>query len=81
MCHFVCTIDSAELEQDFVPLSGSLPGFKGQVESVQIFHFMQHDFEGNPSLRGCIFGWGMTFSKCKKSTGSLVVFIPLRQIP
>lgn len=48
MCHFVCTIDSAELEQDFVPLSGSLPGFKGQVESVQIFHF-----EGNSSVRGC----------------------------
>lgn len=84
VCHFACTIDSVELEQDFVSISGSLPGFKGQVESLQIFHSCNTTLKGIPFIfsseafweNSCTLGWGMTFSKCKKSTGSLVVFIP-----
>lgn len=57
MCHFACTIDSAELERDLVPISGMLPGFKVEYKVHRYFsyaQFMRRSFEGNSTflLRG-----------------------------
>lgn len=53
MCHFACTIDSAELERDLAPLSGMLPAPKVLYE-VRRFgfcaQFMQCNFGGNSQL-------------------------------
>lgn len=53
VCHFACTIDSAELEQDLAPLSGMLPA-PMVLHEVRRFgfcaQFMQCNFGGNSQL-------------------------------
>lgn len=85
MCHFACTIDSAELERDLAPLSGMLPA-PMVLHEVRRFgfcaQFMQWNFGGNSQLllrvfRGvCLHIWlGQEFA------GGLVVFIPPKAKP
>lgn len=88
MCHFACTIDSAELERDLAPLSGMLPA-PMVLHEVRRFgfcaQFMQCNFGGNSQLLLRVyvytFGWDRSFYKCTESAGGLVVFIPPKAKP
>lgn len=53
MCHFACTIDSAESERDLVLISGMLPSFKALYKMHTYFfdaQFMQCILRGIPGF-------------------------------
>lgn len=90
VCHFACTIDSAELERDLVPISGMLPGFKVSYKVhryfvLRLIYATQSwkEFHGffffaqrlSGSIAAHLAGTWLFF-KCEESAGSLVVFIP-----